>query len=670
MAEERQREEKKFLKGGGGWISGMNSVRSPWLIPENQYPWAVNVQTRGGVPRTRPGYAHRLTLPDGKKLQGMTVFTIRRGTDRPKDMLVVFVDGIVYAVPFPLEQPSNWRDYDTGIRLDPDAEMIYFAKAEKTANLSRSGDVVIIPTTSVLIMQDGKNPAVGWDGTTQPQIAQEKEFGIPTGTWMAWSGQRLWVAVGNVLVASDYADPYAFSERVQGAARGDVVFTRDITGLGVSKFSSRQEALLVFTDNTTEALDVSRQNREEWLTQGFRQTVYANIGCVSGRSITFHAGLTWWRSEEGLVNTDPAQTEYISAQVNIKDVELARSKARWSANLRNCCSASFGGMLLSSVPYQDTYNSHTAILDFAVMDEMSSGEAAPAWASVWTGIRPVEYALRYHNGRKKLFAASVDYDHFDGSRFHVWELFQADRADYYFTRNDSGQKEHHWKPIYCEFETSLYGDGMNPKRLHYIDADLVALENDAAVEVEVRSSNGPFITASRYYLNAAMSSNIPMDAKINEELRKLIEEKWTKGGGFVPQNRRLRTNTLELIAPSDGLCLAETPYLPSIGKAFSVKISWRGSLGIEALVLLLERWPEHDMGQSCAADERNQINARTASGESFSIGSRSPVNLPFTPSENPFAWIGSVGTQFISGFYSSGPEVTVPWGKKRLTLEI
>jgi len=323
---------------------------------------------RGGIPRTRSGFAHTLTFPSGEKLQGCTVFRARQFGDEATDYLVFAVDGNIYSLEFPLVQPSSWADHRLDITMSPDVDMIHMEVCEKTASTNPDGTAVVTPTFSTIIFNDGLSNAAAWDGT-DVTIFDEDEQGVPTGTWMKFAGQRLWVAVGNVLVASDFADPLLFRERTSGTVRGDFVFDRDLTGLGISTSADRQEVLLAMTASTTEAFAVSRATRDDWETEGFRSMLYSNIGCVAGRTIIGHAGLTWWRAEEGLVNSDPATTVYVSSQIKTRDVELARSRARWNDDVSGCCSASYGGVFLTAFPYDDTLNSEIGVLDYAVVNE-------------------------------------------------------------------------------------------------------------------------------------------------------------------------------------------------------------------------------------------------------------------------------------------------------------
>jgi hypothetical protein len=166
-----------------GWTQGVNSVRNPWALPENQFKWGTNLSIRGGIAQTRPGYAMRLSLPPGN-LQGGIIFQANKQKDASfsreengvqtavpakifdvngegviaseLSYMVFAVDGNVYYAPFPLVQPKNWNDYKlNSIKFDPDVENLFFALATKTANLATSENELVTPAHTIIMMQDG-----------------------------------------------------------------------------------------------------------------------------------------------------------------------------------------------------------------------------------------------------------------------------------------------------------------------------------------------------------------------------------------------------------------------------------------------------------------------------------------------------------------------------------
>jgi len=154
----------RLKKVSTGWIQGVNSVRNPWSLPENQFKWGVNVTVRGGIVQTRPGHKMQLSLPAGN-FQGGVLFSSNKQkeaaltqdrdgviTTTPAKIfdvdgsgvvaselsyMVFAVNGNVYFSPFPLVQPSNWEDFRLkNISMSPDVDQFVFALATRSANLS------------------------------------------------------------------------------------------------------------------------------------------------------------------------------------------------------------------------------------------------------------------------------------------------------------------------------------------------------------------------------------------------------------------------------------------------------------------------------------------------------------------------------------------------------
>ena len=65
------------VKTTAAWIHGVNSVRNPWALPEDQVKFAVNVNLRGGIAQTRNGFKMQLSLPKGN-FQGGIIFNANK----------------------------------------------------------------------------------------------------------------------------------------------------------------------------------------------------------------------------------------------------------------------------------------------------------------------------------------------------------------------------------------------------------------------------------------------------------------------------------------------------------------------------------------------------------------------------------------------------------------
>ncbi len=590
----KAQQNQTFEKAAAGWFNGCNSVKNPWVMQDSQYRWGVNIMCRGGYAQTRPGYKMVLTLPEGN-LQGMIIFKVTKNeTDAVTGNYLVFaVDGFVYAIPFPLAQPTDWSSYKlSGIQFSNQASKIYWCAAEKSISTSTStGTLQLSGTYSVLMMQDGVNQAAYWDGQTSAHLDEEAKQ-TPRGTWMAFSGLRLWVARGNSVIAGDLTDPLSFEERVTGDARGDFRFTGEVTGLANSIGDNRRGNLIVFTADNAEALLSSILDRSTWgSTANFQTTLFPDVGCVAGRSIVSHAGLLWWYSYGGLIAVDSAAAAFLTSQIHYRDVEMGQSKRNFAPDLSNVCAASFESFLMVSVPSGDILNAHTMVLDYSIADELGS-ESPPAWNGVWTGIRPVEWSTAKENGRKSLYAASVDYMNLGGSYNHVWEAFQPNRYDSYDQLDADNALVTQKNRIYCSFESKLLGDGMDMKQFKYGELHLTEVSGEVDLRVSYGGTKGGYHEILRQKLISTVN---------NDSGNATVNTLWNALGDFRSQGRHLRTEEADIDPP--GSCpQLEAPYPGSVDRAFSLYVQWCGEMAIDSFRIIAAPYPEPSIGK-CPADE-------------------------------------------------------------------
>lgn len=622
----------RLVKVSTGWTQGVNSVRNPWALPENQLKWGVNVTTRGGIAQTRPGYAMRLSLPAGN-FQGGTFFASNKQfsaaiktTVGGKQVIspakiftpdgrsiiaseipymVFAVDGKVYYAPFPLVQPKDWSDYQlTGIEMDPNVSQCVFALATQSASISSGGDATVTPAHRLVMIQDGVSSPSYWDGSNTTGVQSDS---IPVGTWMAYSGNRMWIADKNIVLASDLGDPTSWRERTTGAGRGDFSFSRPVTGLVSYVGQNTDTRLIVFTDRATFSLASGVLDRESWTsTQNFQNTLYPTVGCIAGKSIAFQAGQMWWYSQGGLVAADVAAASYLSSQVLYKDIEMARTKRFISGNQEAICATSFENYLLYSVPYLENINSATMVLDYAAASEWGQSRN-PAWCGVWVGTRPIEWATGSVDGQQRCFQFSIDYTATnDGSYNHLWESFMPERVDSYLNINADGSTTTLYQRIYAQIETAMLGDGMDLKQFVYAEIEATEIGGTVDVSVGYRGSKGSYqeilkrrilaVTDRYQYDQSPFADEIDNLGFLNTQYRRLITESATRRSSYVT---------------------CESSNTADIDKAFSILVEWCGEFGVEIVRQFQDPWSEKSVGsptsneiQSCVVGE---------SGDSISV---------------------------------------------------
>ncbi len=585
-------------KASAGWWDGMHSGFNPWLLLDTQYQIGVNITNRGGYLYTRPGYRVKLTLPSGN-LQGIKIFKPTKDGAVSDQVIVFAVDGKIYYSPFPLTQPANWESYRLkNLSFNPTAKRIYWEVAEKNVIASSTGELSIIPTYAVLMIQDGITAAGFWDGVDNRHL-NEADGETPIGTWMAWSGSRLWLARGSKVLAGDLGDPLTFKERIDPTTSGDFSFSGEITGLARTIGDNRASNIVVFTLNDSAMLLTSIIDRQSWTeTQNFQTVLYPDLGCVAGKSIVNHAGLLWWVSPGGLVNTDSAAAAFLSSRIRYRDVEMARSKMNFAGDLSNICSASFENFLLVSTPSNDLLNSHTWAMDWAIANDIHR-EGQPAWSSIWKGTRPVEWANDNIDGAKRIFFGSIDYQELNGSFNHIWEAFIDDHTDSYEVGGELVQN-----PIYCEAEMKPLGDGLDYKRFRYLEADLVNVGGNVNFKASVAGTRGAYYTLINQQIIATINNDVG-----SNKLDTLLGQ----GVGLRLQSRRLRSKE----APFDERVQnnVESDFPNTKDKQFSILFQWCGRCGVESFRFFLENIAETSVG-ACQENETG-VRVVTEDGQTF-----------------------------------------------------
>jgi len=599
------------IKATASWMHGMNSVRNPWTLPEDQYKFGQNITCRGGVVQTRNGFKMKLSLPAGnfqggvvfnanKQFQAAQTITNQAGVAITQQAAVynpdgngvavseityaVFcVDGKVYYAPFPLTQPRSWDEYRlSNISLDPNIKNVNFIIATQSASLGNSSTTTVVPSHRLVIVQDGINQAGYWDGSDKSGQIAEK---MPIGYWMAYSGSRLWVATGNIIAASDLADPLSWKERTEGAGRGDFSVPRPVTAMHDYVGQNNDTRLYVFTDQSTYSLASGVLDRAQWgVTPNFQSTLYPTIGCIAGNSIAFQAGMMWWYSQGGLVSVDVASSSYLSSQVLYKDIEMAKAKRLMAADASSVCAASFENYLLYSIPYLEPTNSVTMVLDYAPASEWNQTKV-PAWAGVWTGIRPVCWSSNIISGQPRIFAFSVDYaSTSDGSFNHMWEAFSPERYDTYLQINQDGTTDELVNRIYCQFETALLGDSMDMKQLAYGELDCSQIAGTVDVKVSYRGTKGTYSPILNTRILAATEPYQFETSQYASQIAKL--------GILQTQSRRLTTENVSRLTSTS----CESTYTYDVDKAFSFLVEWCGAMGVDAIRMFQDLWSEKSVG--------------------------------------------------------------------------
>lgn len=419
--------EDRYLDGDGGFPLGMNGAIDADTLPPGMLSRIYNAVTRGSVVQARPGFDQLMQAPIGDRFQGGTLF---RPTGS-QAQLVFAVSGKVYISQAPFKEYFQLPN----LQFDEFADSIYFESARWATDYNEDGSIRIFRPINVLLIQDGLSRPAYYDGSTAVHTSR-----VPLGTVMKWSGDRLWVARGSQLFASDYANPFGYREGKYIGSTGAFTFPSDVTAL-VEVSSVGSPFMLVFTADAGFTILTNQRNRDLWdSTPDFIYKAFPTVGCVGHRAWTHHNGKLWWFSSQGLVNVDTASQANDQSEFPFIDTPMSHSKKYLSDDLSGVTLGSMENYLLVSVPYADNYNRHTWVLDSSIMgstEEMSQGKG---WQGVWTGLRPVEWIIGTIDSDTRAFVLSKDRDGYN----RVWEAFKAERRD-------------NGCPFWWGFETRGYG---------------------------------------------------------------------------------------------------------------------------------------------------------------------------------------------------------------------
>jgi hypothetical protein len=548
---------ERIIDYDGTFIGGAVSSTDVSTIPIGSYDWSMNMVHRGGVLMVRPGYKCLVTLPEGR-LQGSTIFRPKAGLEQ----VIVVIDGNAWIADFPFTGEFRLMP---GVLMSPDAPQVFFQICEQSVERLEPAQEIsatqFITPKNILIIQDGGRTAPAFYDGFNSGHSRDNEWGIPGGSAMAWVGDRLWVAQGTFVFASDIANPMSFREQFYLGGFLAFVMPAEVTGLAVTPSLDLQQ-LLIFTEHTTTLLQANIRDRASWQnTQGFQTEVY-KIGCVSHRSITPHYGQLWWMSSQGIVNIDMATQSKITSRVTVKDVEMAYSAIRLSPDLGGVAGAAFGNYVLMSVPFEDVWNEHTWALDNSAAESLNPNTRA-TWSGFWTGTRPVQWMYGVIAGAERIYYTSKDHD----GQNRLWEAFQEDRRD-------------NGCPITWAFATRGYFGptaGLNfpngrLKKFCYADLAFAELKGDIDVAAFIAGgSRGQFRKVMTKQIKSA-EGTLRHDQAINYS---------TSIFNLKPQTRVLRTEDIrEIESNVNSTCPVERDFLEDRDETFQLVIVGSGRGGV------------------------------------------------------------------------------------------
>ncbi len=597
----------------------------PGSLPIGTVWNGINVIDIAGVISCRPGYRCIAKLPKGN-LQGLTIFRPIVGLEQA----MAAVDGRIYVAEYPF---TNFRVLD-GVAFSPFAKQIFWSQTTQAARrltTDFTSAIEVISPRAVMIMQDGGFTAPAYyDGASSGHI-RNAPFETPVGSSMQWVGDRLWVAQGNKLFASDIANPFSFREDIYLGGSSYFEFKADITAMIVTPGLEFPQ-LLVFTADSMSIVEASIRNRNLWpTTDGFQRQVLA-VGAVSNRAVSSHFGRIIWLSPSGVVFFDPATSRGWTSRSPLRDNEMLFSKDTLSQDVSLSAMGTYGQWLLLSVPAEDQWNKHTWVLNNASWETISD-EGGPTWNGFWLGTRPVEWVSCEIAGTERIYHVSFDAD----EENRLWEAFVPDRLD-------------NGCPIMWAIETrGHFGLTATPPQkppgfpCRYNFADVAIAAADEDIDVGVFVAPGTRGTYRRIMAKkvAVEKGNLSFDREIDAN---------SSLYAFKGQSRILRTEDFQqLNSDAEASCPVESNINDEVAENFQLLIVGHGPASLRWIRSFATFTSDEDMsGEPGACESETGFNAVRFDGE----GARSEIELASRPLERFTAT--KTATVEQGGFFAVG----------------
>ena len=633
---------------------GVNSYLDPQLLSSGTVRWAVNAVCKGAIWQTRPGFNTRYAfdvvnngdirdwyLNLGQPFlipQFMRVLTF--GDDTP--YLIFGVSGTVFRAAINQDLTIDLPQVVDNLQFDRTVTQIVTVVTTKSSDVV---DGVVTPCDpyQVLVIQDGITWAGYWSPKGSGHLNPEKRWTqndagdtlftdgynkTSLGYWMAWSGNRLWVANRNQVYASNLNDPLNFTDSITLVGVPVINFPDNVTGMhdrGITGFSNN--VLFVFTAKTTWSLQSGISDRANWIsTPNFQVKIYDSVGCVAGKSIISHRGILHWYSQDGIVSHDTINTVYSTQACPPIDSEMAASKAVMSVDRRSICCGSNDSYVFWSVSATPPIggrivNGHTQILDKTVVPGTVSGVGVPAWQGIWTGIQPVEWITESIRGRQFTWALSMDRD----GIIRIWEAFQGNRSD-------NGLQI----PWSIETRTHAISDSpFSNRKFCHIRAQLLQVYGNLGMRGFWRSTRGQFHKILDTTITATPGTVLIPNALFTPFTNKTASYNCRKQTRIVISEDVRGTND-----ENDSVDV-ENKYTDAIDGAFSLLFRFFGAAAIRAYWIASDVFTDNTEGEVVDAEtglrilpEPDGVDPFTVSGTTPDyVLSDSPPQFAFNPIE-------------------------------------
>lgn len=579
----------------GQWTGGVDSLLYPSDLVQGTYAWGVNITNRGGVVQTRPP-KRRVKSFCGRKAQGH--YWVRTMDDYNYEM--VAIDGQIYWSLFPF---TDWTHL-SGVTFRPDVDRIWFCNAIQAIQYNPDNSIALLPQPkNIVLMQDGISKPCFWDTSDYSSgivdvshLTGNPISPLPIGTAMVYQDNRLWIAVGNLVYASDLLYPQSFTEESFLAEKTGFRFPRRV----VNMIASPVQGVLVFTDSSMHALQSFIQDRTQWqTTPNFQGDVNTEVGLIAPWCITYLHGMPWFLTARGIISYDRALTQNLTTVLLTADGEMQRSKNLFHANVTNACMGAWENILMVAVPASCVQNRHTWILDAGVAEKLNN-TVGMCWSGIWTGTYPVQFTSpiirgTQHNYELAYSAGYLALNYGDSPSPQPETNMPVQAYIHLFENYIPNQYTHVEDPIHCSLETKAFTLSTDDYyRFVFGEFLLVNLRGIVPVQVYVVGLGGNYQELFKTTLRADIGPWGNPD-----QLTKLFyvaSGKTTEFENYRRQVRHMRTQEFVVHESEDNASCIELGRLNGIDKAFQLMLQWQGQLGVRQIKFFYDRQLQSPQG--------------------------------------------------------------------------
>lgn len=383
MAEAQQPPADGFVSLLGGMHAGID----PEVLGETAYSRGINVMSRGGLVRTRPGFAPAIQLPAGT-FQGMAVWALHGG-----HKIVSVIRGGVNVYDVETQTLQSFTRFQT---LFDQSVPCYFCQAERYFVIQ---DGIHTPTVLEDVETDGVH-----------SVVRRTTHGVPIGTSMAFSHGRLhltpvlvpgttengrpYILSGDVFQADDPQACLYFMETEylsEGGAHGlpmEMGYVQAFAPLKNASTGTGYGGTIVFAERGVSAFDFSVP-RDEWKTTPLAQVLYFGPGTRSPWSVVPLNGTLLYRSLDGIrllsYAVSAAQSTGDTLSMVPQSAEVSPYMTRDDrAYLPYVSAAVSGNRAFMTVGGTDSrWFKALVVLDAARISQMASVAAETAYDGIW-----------------------------------------------------------------------------------------------------------------------------------------------------------------------------------------------------------------------------------------------------------------------------------------------